>query len=213
MEVTIIGEKAPIARWILRNLRDKNTSIGSFRAWMRRAGIVLASHMSGEIQWKETRVTTPLGVEAVEYEPVAKPLLVGILGASIPLLEGFEEVYPGVPVGLVAARRIEEGDELEIKVYYDRLPSRYQGTAILVDPMLATGYTIAAVADLLSRKGVERIVAATVIASRAGISYLYSRGSIHAVYTLAIDPELNDRYFIVPGLGDAGDRSLGVVPE
>lgn len=212
MEITVIGETAPIARWILRHLRDKNVGVESFREWMKRAGIVLASHMSREIEWREVTVTTPLEVEAVEYEPVEKPLLVGILGASIPLLEGFETVYPGAPVGLVAARRIEEGEKLEIKVYYERLPAKHVGTAILVDPMLATGYTIAAVADLLAKRGVKRIVVGTVIASRAGLSYLQARGGIDAVYTLAVDPELNDKYFIVPGLGDAGDRSLGVVP-
>lgn len=212
MKVTVLTEHAPLARWILRHLRDSSTGVEDFREWMRRAGLLLAAHISSEIEWEMVRVKTPLGAEAVELEPREKPLLVGILGASIPLLEGFEQLYPGSPIGLVAARRIEEGEGVEIRLYYERLPSSYEGTAILVDPMLATGQTIAAVADAIAARGAGRIIAATVIAARPGLSYLQAHGGVDHVYTLAVDPMLNDKYFIVPGLGDAGDRSLGVTP-
>lgn len=212
MKVAVLGEAAPIARWILRNLRDKGTGPDSFKRWMWRAGLLLASHVSGELAWREVKVTTPLGVEAVEYEPAAEPLLVGVLGASLPLLEGFSTLYPGAPVGLVAARRLEEDERVRVKIYYERLPATHKGPAVIVDPMLATGYTIGAVARHLLERGVEKVIAATVIASSAGISYLESSRMVDAVYTLAVDPALNERFFIVPGLGDAGDRSLGVAP-
>lgn len=212
MKVWVIGETTPIARWILRNLRDKGTPPESFKTWMWRAGLLLASHVSRELAWREVKVTTPLGVDAAEYEPAVEPLLVGVLGASLPLLEGFSTLYPGAPVGLVAARRLEGEGRVEIKIYYERLPAAYKGPAVIVDPMLATGYTIGAVARHLMERGVEKIIAATVIASRAGISYLESNRIVDAVYTLAVDPALNENFFIVPGLGDAGDRSLGVAP-
>ncbi len=212
VRVVVVGEENPLARWILRWLRDEKTGPRDFRVWMKKAGMLLAVYTSMEIDWLETRVKTPLDVEAVELEPARKPLIVGILGASLPLVEGFEELYPGSPIGLVAARRFEDKDGVVVKVYYERLPEKIKSPVIIVDPMLATGYTIAGVAELLVRRGANRVVAASVIASKPGVSYLHSKGIVDMVVTLALDPYLNDRFFIVPGLGDAGDRSLGVEP-
>lgn len=212
MKLVVVSERVPLARWILLHLRSKETGTREFREWMRRAGALLAAHISSELEWVEKRVTTPLEAEAVELEPRNPPLLVGVLGASLPLLEGFETLYPGAPIGLVAARRVEEGDSVDIRVYYERLPSRHEGPVVIIDPMLATGYTVGAVVDLLRERGMGPLIVAAVIASRPGITYLESLGGVTAVYTLALDPLLDSRFFIVPGLGDAGDRSLGVTP-
>ena len=213
MKITIVGEENPIAHWILRWLRDKETSVDSFREWMRRAGLVLAVYAARELPWRQATVKTPLGASAVEAEPEKPPLIIGVLGASLPLLEGFTELYPSSPIGLVAAKRIEEEGGVRVEVYYSRLPARVEGPSIIVDPMLATGYTIATTAKILAEKGAGPIIVASVIASRPGVSYLASTGLVDSIVTLALDPQLDSNYFIVPGLGDAGDRSLGVEPS
>jgi len=213
MEVRIAARELPYARRILLVLRDESTRPGVFRAWMRRAGSLLAFLASDALDWREERVRTPLGVEAVELALAREPLLVGVLGASLHMLEGVEEVYPDAPIGLVAARRAEKGETVSVDVYYDRLPPRHEGPAMIVDPMLATGYTMAAVAGLLRRRGANPVIVLTAIASKPGLSYLQASGLVDYVYTLTVDEHLNQHYFIVPGLGDAGDRSLGVTPH
>ena len=208
--IHVVAERLPIARWILRVLRDEKTSVGEFRRAMALAGILLAIESSGELSWKPATVRTPLGVETVELELERKPLLIGILGASLHMLEGFQQVYPDAPIALIAAKRRETSRGVEVDVYYERLPGEWSGPAIVVDPMLATGTTVGLAIGKAKRIGSSKIIIASVIASTQGLRYIVGNHQDVAVYTLAVDPELNNRYFIVPGLGDAGDRVLGV---
>ena len=212
MEVVVLSEETPLASWILRVLRDESTGSEEFREWTRRAGRLLAGYVARSLEWRRTRVRTPLGAEAEELEPARPPLLIGVLGAGLPLLQGLAEMIPGSLLGFVAARRREEPGRVSIEVYYERLPERHEGPVVIVDPMLATGQTIARVAELASSRGASRIVVASVIAAREGLSLLAAQGIVETVYTLAVDPMLNKDFFIVPGLGDAGDRGLGVEP-
>jgi len=213
LRVTIVGEENPAARWILRWLRDEKSDVQVFREWMRRAGFLLAVYTSRELYWRELKVKTPLGVETIEMEPERDPLIVGVLGASLPLVEGFSQLYPSAPIGLVAARRKEEKDNVRVELYYERLPEKIEGPSIIVDPMLATGLTVAGVSKVIAERGGRPIIIASVIASKPGISYISSIGIVDSIVTLALDPYLDEKFFIVPGLGDAGDRSLGVVPH
>ena len=208
--IHVVAERLPIARWILRVLRDERTSVGEFRRAMTLAGILLAIESSRELSWKPITVRTPLGVETVELELERKPLLIGILGASLHMLEGFQQVYPDAPVALIAAKRRETGRGVEVDVYYERLPGEWSGPAIVVGPMLATGTTVGLAISKAEWMGSSKIIVASVIASTQGLRYIVENHQDVAVYTLAVDPELNNRYFIVPGLGDAGDRALGV---
>ncbi len=208
----VLGEEFPLARAVLRVLRDESTGYEEFRRFMRIAGTLLALSVSRDLSWSEAKVRTPLAAEAVELEPGRPLYLVGVLGASIPLLEGFLDVYQWARIALVAARRVEEGEGVEIKVSYLRLPKAFDGDVVVVDPMLATGKTAEAAVALAKERGAGRVVVASVISSRQGVEYLLSRHREVAIHTLALDPELDDRYFIVPGLGDAGDRALGVSP-
>ncbi len=211
MEVWAAVEENPLASWILRHLRDAGTGVAAFREWSRKAGIMLAVQVARELEWRSVRVKTPLDAYAEELEPVEQPLLVAVLGAALPLLDGFLEIYREAPVGLVAARRRENG-EITVEVYYERLPAKPPRTTVIIDPMLATGKTIEAIARLVKERGSTRTVVASIIASKPGLSYLATTGLVDAVYTLTVDEQLDHRYFIVPGLGDAGDRGLGVTP-
>lgn len=210
--VRVLGEELPYARWLLLKLRDRRTDPPAFRLYMREAGRLLAIMASRELEWTKEAVTTPLGVQAEELELASQPLLVGILGAALPLLEGFSDVYPQARVGLVAARRVEERDGVRVELYYRRLPRVHEGVAVVVDPMLATGKTVDRVINEVKTLGSGKVIVGSVIASRQGLAYITSRHLDVTVYTLAVDPELNASFFIVPGLGDAGDRGLGVTP-
>ncbi|MCE4615765.1 MAG: uracil phosphoribosyltransferase [Aeropyrum sp.] len=210
--VHVVGGDTPLARYILRVLRDRKTGFEDFRRAMRIAGSILAVFASRELDWKPVEVETPLDVRAVELEPASPVYLVGVLGASIPLVEGFASAIPGSRIALVAARRLEEPGRISIEVYYSRLPKRFDGPAIIIDPMLATGKTVAEAVKLAKSRGAERVVVASVISSRPGVDSLRRLYPDVPIYTLALDPELDENYFIVPGLGDAGDRALGVEP-
>lgn len=210
--VRVLGDELPYARWLLLKLRDRRTDSPTFRYYMREAGRLLAIMSSAELEWTKESVTTPLGVQTEELNLAAPPLLVGVLGAALPLLEGFSEVYPQAPVGLVAARRLEDRDGVKVELYYRRLPRVHEGVAVVLDPMLATGRTLDRVISEVKSLGSGKVIVGSVIASKQGLSFILSRHPDVSIYTLAVDPELNTSFFIVPGLGDAGDRGLGVSP-
>ncbi len=213
MLVRALSAENPLASWILRVLRDEGTPSPTFRRYLRLAGILLATEAAKFLRWRSVNVKTPLGAKIKELEPESKPLIVSILGAAVPLAEGMLEIFEDSPLGLVAARRIEEDDDIRIEVYYERLPRDLKGVPVIVtDPMLATGLTVSKVVEILKSRGASQIIVTTVIAAREGLRRVAENHENIIVITLAIDPKLNDRFFIVPGLGDAGDRALGVKP-
>lgn len=208
--VTVIGDLNPLARVVLRVLRDRDTGYEDFRRYMRIAGALLATYSLPSVaRFRDVEVVTPLDSRARELKPEGPLYVIGVLGAAIPLLEGFIDVAPWARVGLVAARRIEEGGRVMTEVFYVRLPKRLDGPAIVVDPMLATGGTVRAALRVAAERGAERLAVASVIAAKPGIEAVRREFPEADIYTLAVDPELDHRYFIVPGLGDAGDRALG----
>ena len=199
----------PLARHYLTILRDRDTPPRLFREYMRKLGFILGYEASKYMKWSSVFVETPLA-KAEGLKPGKPVLIIGILGASIPLVQGIWEAIPWAGLGLIAARRVEYEDRVDVEIYYERLPKDLSHFTVLIgDPMLATGKTLASTIDLLSKRGARDIVVLTVIASRHGIEYLRSHAKNVPIITVAIDPVLNDRFFIVPGLGDAGDRGLG----
>ncbi len=199
----------PLAKHYLTILRDKNTSPKLFREYLRKIGFILGYEASHHIKWRKVFVETPLA--RAEGYMVGKPvMIIGVLGASIPLVYGIWDALPWAGLGLVAARRIESGKEIDVEIYYERLPDDLSPYTIMIgDPMLATGKTIVSTIELVKKRGGRDIVVLTVVSSKYGLEYLHSREPDIPVITVVIDPILNDKYFIVPGLGDAGDRGLG----
>ena len=208
-KLEVLGDTLPLARYILRRLRDKSTGYVEFRRYLRTAGMLLGAYISRELRWRGVEITTPLEAKTIELEPGEDLHVVGILGASIPLVEGIVEALPFARIGLIAAKRVEEGESVRVEVYYVRLPERLGGLVVIADPMLATGGTAVASVDIVKSRGAQRVVVASVIAARQGLERLWDEHPDVPVYTLAVDPELNKKFFIVPGLGDAGDRALG----
>ncbi|MCE4625597.1 MAG: uracil phosphoribosyltransferase [Desulfurococcales archaeon] len=210
MKLVVLSRSQPYARVILRYLRDRRTPYPLFRSWLRRAGWLLGLSLAADLRLVEVDVETPLGA-ARELELPKQPLIVNILGAGEFLVQGILDVYPGAPLGFIATKRVEKGEDVSIKVLYERLPREWRDPAIIGDPMLATGGTLSYAIGRLKSAGADPIIVATVIAAPEGLERLEAEyGDSAIVYTLAVDERLNKEKFIVPGLGDAGDRSLGV---
>ncbi|ADI31771.1 uracil phosphoribosyltransferase [Staphylothermus hellenicus] len=198
----------PLVKYYLTILRDHRTTPKIFRDYIRRLGFILGYEASRYLRWKKVFVETPLAKS--EGLEIGKPvLIVGILGASIPMIEGIWDALPWAGLGLVAARRHEYPDRVEVDVYYERLPEDLSiYTILLIDPMLATGKTIVKVVKKLRDRKARDIIILTIISSKPGIEYIRRELGNIPIITVAIDPLLNDKFFIVPGLGDAGDRGL-----
>jgi len=199
----------PLAKHYLTVLRDRNTPPHVFREYLRKLGFILGYEASKHLKWSSVFVETP-HARASGLKPSKPVLIVGVLGASIPLIYGMWDAMPWAGLGLVAARRVESDEEVDVEMHYYRLPEDLSDYSVVIgDPMLATGKTIAKTIDLIRRKGSREIVVASVIASRHGLEYVRRRYRDIPIVVVEVDPILNDRFLIVPGIGDAGDRGLG----
>jgi len=204
-DVTLIEH--PVIQSDLTSLRDRATTSAEFRALMRRISIVMASELSRSLGTLRVRVRTPLetasGVRL--RQGVA---LVPILRAGLGMTGGFLEILPEAKVGHVGIYR----DELTLEPvdYYLKLPRSLKNlTTIVLDPMLATGGSACAAIRALRERGARSIVLAVIVASPEGIARIRSLKPTVPVFACAVDRALNAHGYILPGLGDAGDRQFG----
>ena len=199
----------PLVAHRITVLRDENTTSPVFRRAVSEIAALLAYEATRELHVERISVRTPTGLEADGVRLQAPgPLLVPILRAGLGLLDGFLSVLPEAEVGMVGLRRNEETFEPE--QYAQKLPANLKGRDVFVlDPMLATGGSLAFCCQLLIDKGAEQITAVSVIAAPEGVKRVRDACPNVRIVTAALDPALNERAFIVPGLGDAGDRLFG----
>jgi uracil phosphoribosyltransferase len=199
----------PLVAHRIAILRDETTPSSQFRRTVSEIATLLAYEATRSLHVEPTTVRTPLGIDAPAVRLSAPgPLLVPILRAGLGLLDGFLTVLPEAEVGLVGLRRDEETFEPE--QYAQKLPANLRDRDVyILDPMLATGGSLAFTCQLLMDKGAERITAVSVIAAPEGIAKAQETYPHLRIVTAALDPSLNDKRYIVPGLGDAGDRLFG----
>jgi uracil phosphoribosyltransferase len=199
----------PLVAHRITVLRDENTPSPVFRRAVAEIAALLAYEATRELFVERITVRTPTGLEAPGVKLQAPgPLLVPILRAGLGLLDGFLSVLPEAEVGIVGLRRNEETFEPE--QYAQKLPADLAGRDVFVlDPMLATGGSLAFACQLLLDKGAQRITAVSVISAPEGVNRVREACPTVRIVTAALDPGLNERAFIVPGLGDAGDRLFG----
>jgi len=200
----------PVLQDILTRLRDRETRYPEFRRLLYRAGVHVGYEVARHAPREEASVVTPLGVRArgtrLRSDRVA---VIAVLRAALPYAWGMVEVLEEARLGLIAARRDEGGRHPGVTVSYTGLPGPAE-LVVLADPMLATGATLAASIRLLRERSLySRLVVATVIATPEGVARVLAEEPRAAIYTLAVDEELNENAYIVPGLGDAGDRAFG----
>lgn len=188
-------------------IRDPHTDSLHFRKNLERIGEYLALNVLNELQTKEVSIRTVLGVEAKHSLIEEMPVLVTILRAGLPLNAGVQKVFPQAEVGFLAMSRNEE--TLKAKVEYVALPDIRGRTLILVDTMLATGGSLLDAIQILDQYAPKKIFIISAIASAPGIDRIHKQYPNIKILAAAIDADLNEKGYIVPGLGDAGDRLYG----
>jgi uracil phosphoribosyltransferase len=198
----------PLVQHKLSLMRDKETSTASFRRLLREISLLLAYEVTRELPMTTRRIETPLeAMDAPEIEG-KKLALVSILRAGNGLLDGILELIPAARVGFVGLYR--DPETLQPVQYYCKLPDHMEDRiAIVVDPMLATGNSSAAAVDLLKKAGARQIRFLCLLAAPEGIARMKEAHPDVPIVTAAVDSHLNDHGYIVPGLGDAGDRMFG----
>ena len=200
----------PLAAAKLAVLRSRTTPYVAFRIAMQEISALLLVEAARSWNTKPVEIETPLKKCAAQILD-RQVVFVPILRAGLGMVDGMLQLLPDALVGHIGIYRDEE--LLRPVTYFSRLPSNLAGMrVILVDPMLATGNSAVAAVSGLKAQGADRIQFVCVVSCQAGISQLQSSHSDIEIVTAAIDPELNDFGYIVPGLGDAGDRYFGTGP-
>ena len=197
----------PLVLHKLTLLRDSRTDPKLFRELLREMAVLLAYEATTDLATKELAVTTPMG-QAQGHQLAERIGLVPVLRAGMGIVEGIWNLMPNTEVWHIGLFRDEQ--TLEPVEYYNRLPvSPTVDVCLVLDPMLATGGSAVATVDILKRWGAGRIKFLGVIAAPEGVERLTTAHPDVPVYLAAIDEKLNEIGYIVPGLGDAGDRLFG----
>lgn len=209
MPLTVVDH--PLVADRVATLRATTTNSAEFRRVTAELSTFLAYEATRDLATVATTVTTPLGLEAKAHTlPRRSPLLVPILRAGLGLLDGVLAAIPSAEVGLVGLARDEETHQPV--PYCIRFPAEIRGVhAIVLDPMLATGGSMAWTLELLRERGATRLSALSLLAAPEGVHHVQERVPDAHLVTAALDEGLDDDAFIVPGLGDAGDRLYGRV--
>ena len=198
----------PLLSDALATLRDATTPPDRFREAMARAGALLFLEASRDLPVDAGTVRTPLADAPARRLRASGVTLVPILRAGLGLLPGILPLVPGVRVALLGLKRDEATAEAE--AYYENLPAAAAGSlAFVLDPMLATGGTLVRTLEILEDAGVGESRVLCVVASPEGVRAVREAYSGIEVWCAAVDEGLDERSYIVPGLGDAGDRTFG----
>jgi uracil phosphoribosyltransferase len=198
----------PLVQHKLTLMRDKECSTKSFRQLLREISHLLAYEVTRDLPLTTMNVDTPL--EPMQAPTIAgkKLALVSILRAGNGLLDGILELIPNARVGFVGLYR--DPETLQPVQYYYKVPEAIgERLTIVVDPMLATGNSSAAAIDLLKENGAKNIRFLCLLAAPEGVARMKQAHPDVPIVTAALDSHLNDHGYIVPGLGDAGDRMFG----
>jgi uracil phosphoribosyltransferase len=207
MPVTVVDH--PLIAHRLVRIRDERTDPATFRGLVREVALFLAYESTRGAATIPVEVVTPLGVRATgSFLADPGPLVVPILRAGLGLLDGVLTALPAAEVGVVGLRRDEE--TFLPALYCEKLPDDLAGRAVLViDPMLATGGSMVTTCEMLAARGAGPMTVMCLIAAPDGVARVEQRFPEIDIVTAALDERLDERAFIVPGLGDAGDRLFG----
>ena len=200
--------KHPLVQHKLTLMRDKNTPTAVFRQLLREISQLLAYEITRELPMTTRAIETPMEPMEAPVLEGRKLALISILRAGNGLLDGMLELIPSARVGFVGLYRDEE--TLQPVQYYFKVPDHMsERLVIAVDPMLATGNSSIAAIDLLKKSGAKDIRFLCLLASPEGIAAMKKAHPDVPIVTASVDSHLNDNGYIVPGLGDAGDRMFG----
>ena len=198
----------PLIKHKITRMRDKNADPKLFRELVNEVASLLIYEVTRDVPLVEVEVETPLVVtkgQVVDPESIA---VVPILRAGLGMMDGILGIVPMARVGHIGLYR--DPETLNPVEYYSKLPAALESKyVVLVDPMLATGHSSSAAVDILKKNGAKKIVLASILASPEGIQYMQKTHPDVRLYSAALDECLNESGYILPGLGDAGDRIFG----
>jgi len=198
----------PLIQHKLTLIRDKNTGAKEFRELVKEVSMLMAYEVTRELPLEDVEVETPICVMKGKAIAGRKLAIVPILRAGLGMVDGFLSLLPAAKVGHVGLYR--DPETLNPVEYYCKLPSDVPERDLLVlDPMLATGGSARAAIRFIKNRGARNIKLISIISCPEGIAAVHSEHPDVDIYVAAIDEKLNDHAYIVPGLGDAGDRLFG----
>jgi uracil phosphoribosyltransferase len=204
--LTIVNH--PLVQHKLTLMRKKDTSTAGFRRLLREISLLLAYEVTRELDMTQIPIETPLCEMEAPTLDGKKLALISILRAGNGLLDGILELIPAARVGFIGLYR--DPETLQPVKYYYKVPDQLdERIVIVVDPMLATGNSSVAAIDLLKQSGAKHIRFLCLLAAPEGVARMKEAHPDVPIVTAAVDSHLNDHGYIVPGLGDAGDRMFG----
>ncbi len=201
----------PLVQHALTYLRDRTTDGEAFQRHARVATLILALEVLRDLPLQERGIETPL--EAITGHVVAtRTIFVPVLRSGLAMLDAIQGFVPGSRVGFVGMERDET--TAIAHHYYNKLPSQLEtGRVVILDPMLATGGSVLATLELLHERGARDVRVACIVAAPEGVRLVNQRYPQVRLHTCALDRGLNERQYILPGLGDFGDRYFGTASE
>ncbi|HEV8264480.1 MAG TPA: uracil phosphoribosyltransferase [Gemmatimonadales bacterium] len=198
----------PLIQHKLTILRDRRTSTRDFKQLVNEIAMLMAYEVTSDLPLEPVDIETPLEQTSGQQVAGKKLTLVPILRAGLGMVEGISQLIPSARVGHIGLYR--DHDTLQPVDYYFKIPSGEQDRAFFVlDPMLATGGSAVAAVGALKRAGAQRVRFLCLVAAPAGVKAMLDAHADVPVYAAALDRELNAKGYILPGLGDAGDRLFG----
>lgn len=198
----------PLIQHKISLMRDKNLSTKDFRELASEVSMLTCYEVTRDLPLKEVEIETPIAIAKTKILSGKKLALIPILRAGLGMVEGMLSMIPSAKVGHVGLYR--DPDTVKPVEYYCKLPEDIKNReCIILDPMLATGGSAAAAVSFLKERGVKQIKFVCLIAAPEGVNKLHLEHPDVPIFCAAMDEKLNDHFYIVPGLGDAGDRLFG----
>lgn len=198
----------PLIQHKISLLRDKNTGTKEFRELVSEIAMLMGYEVTRSMPLKEVEIETPVGIARTKVISGKKLGIVPILRAGLGMVDGMLNLIPMAKVGHIGLYR--DPETLEPVEYYCKLPvDAAERDIVILDPMLATGGSASAAIGFIKQKGVSNIKLMCLIASQVGIDRINKDHPDVEIYCASVDEKLNDHGYIVPGLGDAGDRLFG----
>ncbi len=206
MQITVVEH--PLIKAKLTQIRDIKTDTVMFKRILDEIAMLLIFEVTKDLPLDTVKVQTPL-TETVGYKIAGSITVVPILRAGLGFLSSVTQVIPEANVGHIGMSRNEE--TLEPMEYYCKMPKDMDAYTVVLDPMLATGGSAVAAIEQLKKRGIKNIRFMCLVAAPEGVKKLNEAHPDVKIYTAALDDHLNERGYIVPGLGDAGDRIFGTI--
>lgn len=198
----------PLIQHKITMLRDNQTGIKEFRELVQEISMLMWYEVTRELPTKEITIQTPIAETNSKVISGVKLALIPLLRSGITMASGIEGIMPAIKIGHIGVYR--QKDTLEPKVYYCKLPTDIErSTAVILEPMPASGASVCSAIQILKERGVKDIKVMSLIASRQAVESIAEQYPETEMFVCAVDEDVNEQGYIVPGFGDAGDRMYG----